>query len=88
MQNGDPTPMRRRLVSRRDEPVVCESCGAKVERRMHGQRFCSSRYRDRARIHKFDDAAPDVELPSRGRSIVTRGSRSRMTPADRSRYRS
>ena len=38
MQNGDPTPMRRRLVSRRDEPVVCESCGAKVERRMRGQR--------------------------------------------------
>src|SRR6516162_6315995 len=49
MQNGDPAPIRRRLVSRRDQAVVCESCGAKVERRMRGQRFCSARCRDQVR---------------------------------------
>jgi hypothetical protein len=51
MPNDNAAPRRRRLASRRDEPVVCESpgCGRKVERRMRGQRFCSSRCRDRAR---------------------------------------
>jgi hypothetical protein len=49
MQDGNAAPRRRQLASRRDQAVVCESCGAKVERRMRGQRFCSSRCRDRAR---------------------------------------
>ena len=51
MRNAKTAPLRRRLVSRRDEPVVCESpgCGRKVERRMRGQRFCSARCRERAR---------------------------------------
>jgi hypothetical protein len=49
MQNSDPARVRRRLASRRDQVVVCESCGERVERRMRGQRFCSTRCRDRAR---------------------------------------
>jgi hypothetical protein len=48
MKKGDPAPIRR-LASRRDKAVVCERCGARVERRMRGQRFCSARCRDRAR---------------------------------------
>jgi hypothetical protein len=49
MEDGNTAPRRRQPASRRDQAVVCESCGAKVERRMRGQRFCSSRCRDRAR---------------------------------------
>jgi hypothetical protein len=49
VHNAKAPTQRRRFASRRDQPVVCESCGAKVERRMRGQRFCSSRCRDRAR---------------------------------------
>jgi hypothetical protein len=49
MPKADTAPQRRRLASRRDQSVVCEKCGAKVERRMRGQRFCSALCRDRAR---------------------------------------
>jgi hypothetical protein len=49
MKKGDPAPIRQRLASRRDEAVVCERCGARVERRIRGQRFCSARCRERAR---------------------------------------
>ena len=33
----------------RNAPVMCASCGRKVERRMRGQRYCSARCRDRGR---------------------------------------
>ena len=49
MKKVDPAPIRRRLASRRDQVVVCDRCGARVERRMRGQRFCSARCRERAR---------------------------------------
>jgi hypothetical protein len=34
---------------RRDAPVMCPICGRSVQRLMRGQRFCSSRCRDRGR---------------------------------------
>jgi hypothetical protein len=37
------------LASRRDEPVICESCKRRIARKMRGQRFCSARCRDRGR---------------------------------------
>jgi|SRR5215472_7429386 len=36
-------------VSRRDEPVICASCGRQVARQARQQRFCSTRCRDAAR---------------------------------------
>jgi hypothetical protein len=36
-------------ASRRDEPVVCASCGRKTARRMRGQRYCSAQCRERGR---------------------------------------
>jgi endogenous inhibitor of DNA gyrase (YacG/DUF329 family) len=35
------------LVSRRDAPVICASCGRQVQRRSRQQRFCSDRCRNR-----------------------------------------
>lgn len=37
------------ICPRRDQPVICETCGRKVERRMRGQRYCKPRCRDRGR---------------------------------------
>jgi len=39
--------MSKAVVSRRDAPVSCATCGRKVERRARQQRFCSDRCRNR-----------------------------------------
>jgi hypothetical protein len=39
----------RTQATRRDAPVVCPTCGRRAERKMRGQRYCSTRCRDRGR---------------------------------------
>lgn len=43
------TKSKMQFASRRDQPVICETCGRKVERRMRGQRYCKPRCRGRGR---------------------------------------
>jgi len=49
VQTATSAPQQLHQASRRDQPVVCATCGRKVARRMRGQHYCSARCRDRGR---------------------------------------